>query len=391
MEIGLGKTTRRAYGFDEIALVPTGNTLDLELCNTSWQLGKFKLEIPIIASAMDSVVSPDNAHLIAKQGALPVLNLMGIYTRYENYQVILDQITQADNSQFLQLMQKFYLEPIKKDLVTKVIKQIKESYGGLSMPVAVSIAPYLANDFQELIENAGADIVIIQSTVVGLEHKSIKKDPNSELKLEDFCKRSKIPVIAGNCVDYNIALKLLQTGISGLLIGIGPGNACTSRGVLGIGVPMATAIADCKKARDDHFKHSGNYVPIIADGGMNIGGDICKAIACGADAVMLGSPFARTQEAPAKGFHWGMATPSPVLPRGTRVKVGTESSLEVLLHGPASKDNGSENLIGALKTSMSTLGAETLKEMQEVEVIIAPSILSEGKLYQTAQKLGMGR
>lgn len=391
MEIGLGKTTRRAYGFDEIALVPTGNTLDLELCNTSWQLGKFKLEIPIIASAMDSVVSPDNAHLIAKQGALPVLNLMGIYTRYENYQVILDQITQADNSQFLQLMQRFYLEPIKKDLVTKVIKQIKESYGGLSMPVAVSIAPYLANDFQELIENAGADIVIIQSTVVGLEHKSIKKDPNSELKLEDFCKRSKIPVIVGNCVDYNIALKLLQTGISGLLIGIGPGNACTSRGVLGIGVPMATAIADCKKARDDHYKHSGNYVPIIADGGMNIGGDICKAIACGADAVMLGSPFARTQEAPAKGFHWGMATPSPVLPRGTRVKVGTESSLEVLLHGPASKDNGSENLIGALKTSMSTLGAETLKEMQEVEVIIAPSILSEGKLYQTAQKLGMGR
>lgn len=391
MEIGLGKTTRRAYGFDEIALVPTGNTLDLELCNTSWQLGKFKLEIPIIASAMDSVVSPDNAHLIAKQGALPVLNLMGIYTRYENYQVILDQITQADNSQFLQLMQKFYLEPIKKDLVTKVINRIKESYGGLSMPVAVSIAPYLANDFQELIENAGADIVIIQSTVVGLEHKSIKKDASSELKLEDFCKRSKIPVIVGNCVDYNIALKLLQTGISGLLIGIGPGNACTSRGVLGIGVPMATAIADCKKARDDHFKHSGNYVPIIADGGMNIGGDICKAIACGADAVMLGSPFARTQEAPAKGFHWGMATPSPVLPRGTRVKVGTESSLEVLLHGPASKDNGSENLIGALKTSMSTLGAETLKEMQEVEVIIAPSILSEGKLYQTAQKLGMGR
>jgi len=391
MEIGLGKTTRRAYGFDEIALVPTGNTLDLELCDTSWRLGNFKLEIPIIASAMDSVVSPDNAHLIAKQGALPVLNLMGIYTRYENYQVILDQITQADNSQFLQLMQKFYLEPIKKDLVTKAIKTIKDSYAGLSMPVAVSIAPYLANEFQELIENAGADIVIIQSTVVGLEHKSIKKDPNSELKLEDFCKRSKIPVVVGNCVDYNIALKLFQTGISGLLIGIGPGNACTSRGVLGIGVPMATAIADCKKARDDHFKHSGNYVPIIADGGMNIGGDICKAIACGADAVMLGSPFARTQEAPAKGFHWGMATPSPVLPRGTRIKVGTESSLEILLHGPASKDNGSENLIGALKTSMSTLGAETLKEMQEVEVIIAPSILSEGKLYQTAQKLGMGR
>jgi IMP dehydrogenase len=391
MEIGLGKPTRRAYGFDEIALVPTGNTLDIELCETNWNLGNFNLEVPIIASAMDSVVSPDNAHLIAKQGALPVLNLMGIYTRYDDYQNILDQITQADNAQFLQLMQKFYQEPIKKELVKKVISNIKKSFKDLAVPVAVSIAPYLANEYQELIENAGADIVIIQSTVVGLEHKSIKANSSSDLKLEIFCKQSKIPVIVGNCVDYHIALKLMETGIAGLLIGIGPGNACTSRGVLGIGVPMATAIADCKKARDDHFKHSGRYIPIIADGGMNIGGDICKAIACGADAVMLGSPFARTQEAPGKGFHWGMATPSPVLPRGTRIKVGTESTLEILLHGPASKDNGSENLVGALKTSMSTLGASTLQEMQEVEVIIAPSILSEGKIYQTAQKLGMGR
>lgn len=395
MEIGLGKKTRRAYGFDEIALVPTGNTLDLELCDSSWSLADFKFDVPIIASAMDSVVSPDNAELIAKTGAIGVLNLMGIYTRYKSYKEILDQIVLADNSEFIRLMQKIYLEPIKKDLVTKVIKKIKASYGDNRKPVMVSLAPYLANEYLDLIVDAGADILVIQSTVVGLEHKSDKSrkgyNPESELDLEKFCQKSKIPIIVGNCVDYSIALKLMQTGIAGLLVGIGPGAACTSRGVLGIGVPMATAIADCRKARDDHHKHSGNYVPIIADGGMNIGGDICKAIACGADAVMIGSPFARTKESPAQGYHWGMATPSPVLPRGTRVRVGIECSVQDLIHGPARKDDGSQNLLGALKTSMATLGAQNLKEMQDVEVIVAPSILTEGKVYQAAQKLGMGR
>ncbi len=261
--------------------------------------------------------------------------------------------------------------------------------------MVVSIAPYMANEYGSVVEDSGADILVIQSTVVGLEHKAYKAkpgyDPKSELNLEAFCKQSKIPVVVGNCVDYNIALKLIRTGIAGLLVGIGPGAACTSRGVLGIGVPMATAIADCRQARDDYFQESGRYVPIIGDGGMNIGGDICKAIACGADAVMIGSPFARTEEAPARGYHWGMATPSPVLPRGTRIHVGTDCSVNELIHGPARRDDGSQNLLGAIKTSMATLGAETLKDFQDVEVIIAPSILTEGKVYQQAQKLGMSR
>lgn len=398
MQIGLGKQTRRAYGFDEIALVPTGNTLDVELCDTSWQLGNFKFEVPIIASAMDSVVSPENAGIIVNEGALAVLNLQGIYTRYEDYSKVLREISLANKSEFVELMQKIYREPIKPELVKKVVKQIKDSFTDKSKPVAVSLAPYLANEYLPILEEAGVDIIVIQSTVVGLEHKSANKNQSkdlldtkpTQLKLDEFCARSSIPVVVGNCVDYNIALKLMRTGIAGLLIGIGPGAACTSRGVLGIGVPMATAIADCRQARDDYFKESGKYIPIIADGGMGIGGDICKAIACGADAAMIGSPFARTLEAPAKGFHWGMATPSPVLPRGTRIQVGTHCSIHELIHGPARRDDGSQNLLGALRVSMATLGAETIAEMQNVEVIIAPSILTEGKVFQTAQEIGMG-
>ncbi len=395
MAIGLGKKTRRAYGFDEIALVPAGNTLDVELCDTSWELGGFKFEVPIIASAMDSVVSPGNAAFIAEQGVMAVLNLLGVYTRYEDYSTVLLEMCAADKTEFVELMQRIYKEPIKKELIAKVIKQIKASYKDKSKPVVVSIAPYMANEYGPVVEAAGADILVIQSTVVGLEHKAYKAkpgyDPQSELNLEAFCKQSKIPVVVGNCVDYSIALKLMRTGIAGLLVGIGPGAACTSRGVLGIGVPMATAIADCRQARDDYFQESGRYVPIIGDGGMNIGGDICKALACGADAVMIGSPFARTEEAPARGYHWGMATPSPVLPRGTRIHVGTDCSVNELIHGPARRDDGSQNLLGAIKTSMATLGAETLKDFQDVEVIIAPSILTEGKVYQQAQKLGMSR
>lgn len=395
MAIGLGKKTRRAYGFDEIALVPAGNTLDVELCSTSWEIGGFKFEVPIIASAMDSVVSPGNASVLASQGVMPVLNLLGVYTRYEDYSKVLLEMCAADKTEFVELMQKIYKEPIKKELIAKVIKQIKASYTDKSKPVVVSIAPYMANEYGPVVEEAGADILVIQSTVVGLEHKAYKAkpgyDPRSELNLEAFCKQSKIPVVVGNCVDYNIAIQLMRTGIAGLLVGIGPGAACTSRGVLGIGVPMATAIADCRQARDDYFQESGCYVPIIGDGGMNIGGDICKALACGADAVMIGSPFARTEEAPARGYHWGMATPSPVLPRGTRIQVGTDCSVHELIHGPARRDDGSQNLLGAIKTCMATLGAETLKELQDVEVIIAPSILTEGKVYQQAQKLGMSR
>lgn len=396
MQIGLGKKTRRAYGFDEISLVPAGNTLDIELCDTAWQLDKFKFDIPILASAMDSVVSPKSAAVIAKEGSLGVLNLQGIYTRYENYGEILEKIAgssanTAEKNNFVALIQELYQEPIKDELIVKIIKEMKNN----GATVAVSLAPNIANKYAEVLEEAGVDIIVIQSTVVGLTHKSlperIRQNPGTELDLEKFCKKRKVPVIVGNCVDYNVALKLMKTGIAGLLVGIGPGNACTSRGVLGIGVPMATAIADCRAAREEYHKKSGRYVPIIADGGMAVGGDICKAIACGADAVMLGSPFARTVEAPGRGYHWGMATASPILPRGTRVHVGTDTTIHELLHGPARFDDGSQNLIGALKTSMSTLGAATIKEMQDVEVVVAPSILTEGKIYQKAQKLGMGK
>lgn len=389
--IGRGKKTRRSYGFDEISLVPNGDTLDLELCDTSWQIGNLNFSSPVLASAMDGVVSPKNAPVISSKGALPVLNLQGIYTRYEDYEEVLDKITSCGKEEFVALMQEVYQEPIKDDLISKVVKDMKAD----GSTIAVSITPNCANRYASILEEAGVDIIVVQSTVVGLNHKTLPdrlaEDSSISLDLKEFCSQRKVPIIVGNCASYEVAKKLMQTGIDGLLIGIGPGAACTSRGVLGIGVPMATSIADCRAARDEHFAETGNYVSIIGDGGMAVGGDICKAIACGADAVMIGSPFARTSEAPGRGYHWGMATPSPVLPRGTRIQVGTTGTTHELLHGPAKIDDGSQNLIGALKTSMATLGASNIKEMQDVEVIIAPSILSEGKVYQKAQQLGMGK
>ncbi|MFZ4084599.1 MAG: GuaB3 family IMP dehydrogenase-related protein [Vampirovibrionia bacterium] len=391
VSIGRAKKARRTYGFDEISLVPNGNTLDIELCDTSWQIGGLNLSTPIIASAMDSVVSPDNAGVISENHALAVLNLQGIYTRYENYNEILDQIAACSREEYVSLMRKVYQEPIKDELIYATVKKIKAS-GAIA---AVALAPFNANRYAPILEEAGVDIIFVQVTVVGLEHHSLeskaKANPETILDIKKFCSERSVPVILGNCTDYNVALKLMDTGISGLLIGIGPGAACTSRGVLGIGVPMATSIADCKAAQIEYFKQTGKYIPVIADGGMAVGGDICKAIACGADGVMIGSPFARTKEAPGRGFHWGMATPSPVLPRGTRIQVGTECTTKELLHGPAIYDDGSQNLVGALKTSMATLGAHTIKEMQEVEVIVAPGILTEGKVYQRAQKIGMAR
>lgn len=383
--IGGNKVTRRTYGFDEVSLVPGTVTLDLELCDTSFILGKFKFDFPIIASSMDSVVSPKTAVLFSKLGGLGVLNLQGLYTRYENYEDILNQITEVPNDQFVPLMQKLYLEPIKNELIEIRINEIKTNGG----TCAVSCTPNVANKFAEIAQKAGADIFVIQSTVISAHHKS--NDRSTAFDLKEFIPKMNIPVIVGNCVTCEVAIEHMRAGASAILVGVGPGAACTSRGVLGIGVPMATAVADCALARDEYFAHTGRYVHVIADGGMSVGGDICKAIACGADAVMIGSPFAKASESPGKGFHWGMATPSPVLPRGTRLKVGSIGSLHDILLGPAKCDDGTQNLVGALKTSMSTLGASNIKEMQKVEVIIAPSILSEGKLLQKAQKLGMGR
>lgn len=381
-ELGRAKKTRRAYGFDEISLAPSIVTINPDDADVSFEIGGKKFEIPIIASAMDGVVSPKIAVLMSKLGGLGVLNLQGVWTRYEDAEKVLQEISSVSKEEYVPLMQKLYLEPVKKELIKKRIKEIKQA-GGIA---AVSSIPQDAIEFGPIARDAGVDIFVVQSTVLSTKHKSTTSEP---LDLKKFCQEMKIPVLVGNCVTYEVALTLMGTGVAGVLVGIGPGAACTSRGVLGVGVPMATSIADCAAARDAYLKENNVYVPIIADGGMAVGGDICKAIACGADAVMIGSPIAKSTEAPGHGFHWGMATPSPTLPRGSRIKVGTIGSLKEILMGPAKFDDGSMNLVGALKTSMGTLGAANLKEMQQVEVVIAPSILTEGKVYQKAQQLGM--
>tara|TARA_Y100001968_G_C19447072_1_gene766010 strand:- start:102 stop:1265 length:1164 start_codon:yes stop_codon:yes gene_type:complete len=385
IEIGLNKKVRRAFGIDEIALVPGKRTLDYNLTNTSWEIGNIQREIPIIASAMDSVVDVNTAIELSRLGALGVLNMEGIQTRYEEPEHVLNQISSVDNNEFVPLMQDIYKEPIKKDLIIRRIKEIK-SGGGIA---ALSGTPQAAIKFKDTLIDANPDLFFLQGTVVSTEH--IGKDGQSTLDIKDLCRTLNIPVIAGNCVTYEVARDLMEAGVSGLMVGIGPGAACTSRGVLGIGIPQATAISDCSTARDNFFKDTGKYVPIIGDGGIVTGGDICKCIACGADAVMIGSPIARAFGAPGRGFHWGMATPSPVLPRGTRIKVGSSGSLERIIKGPALLDDGTHNLIGAIRTSMSTLGAKNIKEMQSVEIVVAPALLSEGKVYQKAQQLGMGK
>ncbi|MEA5572417.1 GuaB3 family IMP dehydrogenase-related protein [Calothrix sp. UHCC 0171] len=385
IQIGRGKTARRAYGIDEIALCPGNRTLDPSLADTTWSIGNIEREIPIIASAMDGVVDVRMAVALSKLGALGVLNLEGIQTRYENPEPILDRIASVGKDEFVGLMQELYAEPIKPELITQRIKEIKQQ-GGIA---AVSATPAGASKFGKTVAEAGADLFFVQATVVSTAHLS--PDAVVTLDLANFCQDMPMPVILGNCVTYEVTLNLLKAGAAGVLVGIGPGAACTSRGVLGVGVPQATAISDCAAARDDFFGETGKYVPVIADGGLITGGDICKCIACGADGVMIGSPFARATEAPGRGFHWGMATPSPVLPRGTRIRVATTGSLEQILRGPAGLDDGTHNLLGALKTSMGTLGAKNIKEMQQVEVVIAPSLLTEGKVYQKAQQLGMGK
>jgi IMP dehydrogenase len=385
IQIGRGKQARRAYGFDEIALVPSGRTLDPSLADTSWEIGGIKREIPIIASAMDGVVDVRMAVELSKLGALGVINLEGIQTRYDDPNPILDRIASVGKDEFVPLMQELYSVPIKPELIEKRITEVK-AQGGIA---AVSATPAGAAKYGAAVAKAGADIFFIQATVVSTEF--LAPSGIQPLELEKFCREMPIPVVLGNCVTYDVTMQLLKAGAAAVLVGIGPGAACTSRGVLGVGVPQATAVADCAAARDDFYQETGKYIPIIADGGLVTGGDICKCIACGADGVMIGSPFARAAEAPGRGFHWGMATPSPVLPRGTRIKVGTTGTLTQILRGPAKLDDGTHNLLGALQNSMGTLGAKTIKEMQQVEVVIAPSLLTEGKVYQKAQQLGMGK
>jgi IMP dehydrogenase len=385
ISIGRGKQARRAYGIDEIALVPGARTVDPSLPDPSFTIGGIQRQIPIIASAMDGVVDVRMAVLLSELGAMGVLNLEGIQTRYADPNPILDRIASVGKQEFVGLMQQLYAEPVKEELIRQRIGEIKQQ-GGIA---AVSLTPAGAAKFGQVVAEAGADLLFIQATVVSTNH--LAPESTAFLDLAKLCRELSIPVILGNCVTYDVTLQLMEAGAAAVLVGIGPGAACTSRGVLGVGVPQATATADCTAARDDFFAKTGKYVPIIADGGIITGGDICKCIACGADAVMIGSPIARAAEAPGRGFHWGMATPSPVLPRGTRINVGTTGTIAEILTGPAKLDDGTHNLLGALKTSMGTLGAKNIKEMQQVEVVIAPSLLTEGKVYQKAQQLGMGK
>jgi IMP dehydrogenase len=382
--IGIGKRARRCYGFDEIALVPGAETFNPNEADTAFEIAGKKFKIPILAAAMDGVVDVGFAVELSKLGGIAVLNLDGVQTRYKNPDIVLEKIAKSSPEKATELIQSIYNTPIKEKLISKRIEEIKRK----KAIAVVSCIPSHAENFAKIAIAAGADIFVVQSTVTTTKH--ISKEYKG-LDLFKFCKSTKIPVIIGNCVTYETTLALMETGATALLIGIGPGAACTTRGVLGIGVPQVTATVDAASARDFYYKKKGKYVPIITDGGMSRGGDICKAFACGADAVMIGSSFARAKEAPGKGFHWGMATSHVNLPRGTRIYVGTTGTLKDIIFGPAKVDDGSQNLMGALKTSMGSLGAANLKQMHEVEIIIAPSIQTEGKIFQVGQRVGMGK
>lgn len=380
--IGRDRKARRAYGFDEIALVPGEVTVNPDEVDIHWEIDGKKFPIPFLASAMDGVVDPAFAIQMGKMGALAVLNLEGVQTRYEEPDEIFEKIAKASPEKATELVQKIYLEPIKEKLVAKRIREIKKG----KVPAVVSTIPQHAEKFGALAQEAGADLFVVQSTVTTVRHLA---KAYHVVDFHKFCKAMKIPVILGNCVTYKVALELMETGCAAVLVGIGPGSACTTRGVLGLGVPQVTATVDTAAARDLYEKKTGRRVPIIADGGMSTGGDVCKSFACGADAVMIGSAFARAKEAPGRGFHWGMATPHANLPRGTRIQVGTAGTLEEILFGPAKLDDGTQNLVGALRTCMGNVGARNIREFQLTEIIIAPAIKTEGKLFQAAQRVGM--
>jgi IMP dehydrogenase len=380
--IGRDREARRAYGFDEVAIVPGSVTTNPEEVNIITSIGSVKLDIPFLASAMDGVVDVKFAIAMGKLGGIGVLNLDGIQTRYEKPEKILDEIAKATPEEATALVQTMYKEPIKDKLIGQRVEEIKKG----KVRAAVSCIPANAEKFGAIAQEAGADLFVVQSTVTTARHIASKY---KALDFKHFCKKMKVPVIIGNVVTFEASRELMETGCAGLLIGVGPGAACTSRGVLGIGVPQVTATIDCAAAREIYYKKTGRYIAIITDGGMNSGGDICKAFASGADAVMVGSAFAKSKEAPGRGFHWGMATPHHNLPRGTRVRVGVTGSLEEILYGPARTDDGTQNLVGALRTCMGTVGATNIKDLQMTELIIAPDIKSEGKLFQRAQRVGM--
>jgi IMP dehydrogenase len=384
MWVGRGRKARAAYGFDDIALVPGSLTINPNEVDISWELCGRRFQIPIMAAAMDGVVSPRLAIEMGRLGGLAVLNLEGIFSRYENPDEVLDRITSASLEEATKIIQGIYGEPIKEGLIHKRVSEIKKGGG----PVVVSSIPQRAERFAKIAEEAGADFFVVQSTVTTARHIATEYKP---VDLRQLKKHLSIPLIVGNVVTYEACLELMECGVDALLIGVGPGAACTSREVLGLGVPQVTATADSAAARDFYYKRTGRYVPIVTDGGMTSGGDICKALASGADAVMIGSAFARAHEAPGRGYHWGMATPHSNLPRGTRIRVGVAGPLEQILFGPAFTEDGTLNLVGAIRTCMGSVGAMSIRELQQTELIIAPSIKTEGKVFQRAQKLGTPR
>ena len=382
-EIGIGKSARRAYGFDEVAIVPSRRTRDPDDVDISWEVDAYRFGLPMMAAAMDAAVSPATAVQIGRLGGLACLNLEGVWTRFEDPDPIYEEISTLPDDKATRRMQDLYREPVKDELIGRRIEEIRA--GGVTS--CASITPQRVPKYAPLVLEAGLDILVIQGTVVSAEHVSTKTEP---LNLKEFIARFDLPVIVGGCASYSTALHLMRTGAVGVLVGVGPGNACTSRGVLGVGVPQATAIADAAAARREHVHETGRYCHVIADGGMRTGGDIAKAIACGADAVMIGSPLTRAYESPGRGYHWGMATFHPTLPRGARVKTQQVATLQEILVGPAHENDGTFNLFGALATSMATTGYASIKEFQKAELVIAPSIKTEGKAYQTQQRVGMG-
>jgi IMP dehydrogenase len=383
VEIGRGKKGRRAYGFDEIAIVPSRRTRDPDDVDISWTLGPYRFELPLLASAMDGVVSPQTAIELNRHGGLGVLNLEGIWSRYEDAESKLAEIATAPPDKATHLMQRIYEAPVQPELIARRIEEIKEA-GAVA---AGSLTPQRVTHYYELALEAGLDILVVQGTVISAEHVSSKSEP---LNLKEFIAEVPVPTVVGGCASYATGLHLMRTGANGVLVGVGPGAACTTRGVLGLGVPQATAIADVAAARAQHMLETGEYCNVIADGGMRTGGDVSKAIACGADAVMIGSPLARAKEAPGRGYHWGMATFHPSLPRGTRVATNQDGTLEEILLGPAHENDGTFNLMGALRTSMATCGYEDIRDFQRAEVMIAPALQTEGKALQRQQSVGMG-
>src|SRR5665647_139806 len=379
----MGKSGRRAYGLDDIAIVPSRRTRDPEDIDLSWQLGPYRFELPFLGSAMDGVIDPRMAVLIGKLGGLGVLNLEGLQTRYEDPEPVLAEIASLSKEEATRGIQRLYAEPIKTELIGRRVQEIKDA----GVITAASLTPPHVEQLYPYAREAGLDVLIIQGTVVSAEHVSDTREP---LDLYKFISELDVPVVVGGCASYHTTLHLMRTGAVGVLIGVGPGHACTTRGVLGIGVPQATAIADAEAARVQHVLETGQYCHVIADGGMRTGGDVSKAIALGADAVMIGSPLAAAAEAPGRGYHWGMATFHPELPRGTRVKAGVKGTLEEILLGPAHENDGTLNLFGALRTSMATCGYETLSSFQKAEVMVAPSLMTEGKKLQKEQDVGMG-